>query len=190
MEVVKRDQELTCIPLSFADRTGHLPHLLAELIYRLRLPPPASKANISIPARQHGNLRRKQRYVPAMVVEDRESCRSVSLKPFKTPGGEWISQRCCSIRRRSLSELASISFSAPILPRSAACWCPQRRARRVGLLGVGHEKTPNSSTSGLKRACVRTGARIRQNRCNIFNNYVFEVPECQHLPIYRHPVRF
>src|SRR6202140_4572855 len=52
MELVKHDQELTCIPLSFEDRTGHLPHLLAELIYRLRLPP-ISKASISIPARQH-----------------------------------------------------------------------------------------------------------------------------------------
>jgi CheY-like chemotaxis protein len=70
MELVKHDQELTCIPLSFEDRTGHLPHLLAELIYRLRLPPPASKANISIPARQHGDLRRKQGYTPAMVVEE------------------------------------------------------------------------------------------------------------------------
>ena len=69
MELVKHDQELTCIPLSFADRTGHLPHLLAELIYRLRLPP-ASKANISIPARQHGDLRRKQGYTAAMVVEE------------------------------------------------------------------------------------------------------------------------
>jgi CheY-like chemotaxis protein len=69
MELVKHDQELTCIPLSFADRTGHLPHLLAELIYRLRLPP-AAKANISIPARQHGDLRRKQGYTAAMVVEE------------------------------------------------------------------------------------------------------------------------
>jgi CheY-like chemotaxis protein len=69
MELVKHDQELTCIPLSFEDRTGHLPHLLAELIYRLRLPP-ASKANISIPARQHGDLRRRQGYTAAMVVEE------------------------------------------------------------------------------------------------------------------------
>src|SRR6202045_773286 len=69
MELVKHDQELTCISLSFADRTGHLPNLLAELIHRLRLPP-TSKANISIPARQHGDLRRKQGYTPAMVVEE------------------------------------------------------------------------------------------------------------------------
>jgi len=69
MELVKHDQELTCIPLSFEDRTGHLPNLLTDLIYRLRLPP-ASKATISIPARQHGDLRRKQGYTAAMVVEE------------------------------------------------------------------------------------------------------------------------
>jgi hypothetical protein len=40
-----------------------------ELIYRLRLPI-AVKAEISIPARQHGDLRRQQGYTAAMVVEE------------------------------------------------------------------------------------------------------------------------
>ena len=69
MELVEDDQELTWIPLSREERSGHLPHLLADLIYRLRLPP-TSKANISIPARQHGDQRRKQGYTAAMVVEE------------------------------------------------------------------------------------------------------------------------
>ena len=69
MALVEQDTELTCIPLSFEDRTGHLPNLLADLIYRLRLPPHA-KADVSIPAREHGELRRKQGYTPAMVVEE------------------------------------------------------------------------------------------------------------------------
>ena len=69
MELVEDDQELTCIPLSFEERSGHLPHLLADLIYRLRLPP-NSKANISLLARQHGDHRRKQGYTAAMVVEE------------------------------------------------------------------------------------------------------------------------
>ncbi len=29
MVLVEHDKELTCIPLSFEDRTGHLPNLLA-----------------------------------------------------------------------------------------------------------------------------------------------------------------
>ena len=69
MALVEHDEELTCIPLSFEDRTGHLPNLIADLIYRLRLPPTA-KANISIAAREHGDLRRKQGYTAAMVVEE------------------------------------------------------------------------------------------------------------------------
>ena len=69
MELVEHDEELTYIPLSFEDRTGHLPNLIADLVNRLRFPPTA-KANISIAAREHGDLRRKQGYTAAMVVEE------------------------------------------------------------------------------------------------------------------------
>jgi len=69
MVLVDLDEELNCIPLSFADRTGHLPNLIGDLIYRLRLPR-AERAGISIPARQHGDLRRQQGYTAAMVVEE------------------------------------------------------------------------------------------------------------------------
>jgi DNA-binding response OmpR family regulator len=69
LQLVERDAELTCVPLNFEDRTGHLPNLLAELIYRLRLPT-AVKAELSFPARQHGDLRRQQGYTVAMVVEE------------------------------------------------------------------------------------------------------------------------
>jgi CheY-like chemotaxis protein len=69
MTRVEHDDELRCIPLSFAKRTGHLPSLIADLVYRLRLPQ-TEKAEISIPARQHGELRRQQGYTAAMVVEE------------------------------------------------------------------------------------------------------------------------
>ena len=69
MALVKNDGELTCIPLSVKDRTGHLPGILSDLIYRLRLPI-ATKAEVSIAAREHGDLRRKQGYTAAMVVEE------------------------------------------------------------------------------------------------------------------------
>ena len=67
--LVEDDEELTCVRLSFDERTGHLPNLLADLIYRLRLPP-AAKANFSFAARQHGSLRRRQGYTAAMLVEE------------------------------------------------------------------------------------------------------------------------
>jgi CheY-like chemotaxis protein len=69
MALAKNDDELTCIPLSVEDRTGHLPGILSDLIYRLRLPI-ATKAEISIAAREHGDLRRRQGYTAAMVVEE------------------------------------------------------------------------------------------------------------------------
>ena len=69
MALVEQDEELTRIPLTFEHRTGHLPNLLADLIYRLRLPPIAN-ANFSAAAHAHGNLRRKQGYTAAMMVEE------------------------------------------------------------------------------------------------------------------------
>lgn len=69
MALVEHDEELTCVPLSFEARTGHLPNLIADLIFRLRLAPTA-KADASTSARQHGDLRRKQGYTAAMVVEE------------------------------------------------------------------------------------------------------------------------
>jgi DNA-binding response OmpR family regulator len=66
---VDRDEELTCIPLSRDERTGHLPKLIRDLIIRLRLdsglPAPISKA-----ARDHGAMRFQQGYTAAMVVEE------------------------------------------------------------------------------------------------------------------------
>jgi len=69
MALVEQNEELTCIPLSFEARAGHLPNLMADLIFRLRLPPTA-KADASTSALQHGDLRRKQGYTAAMVVEE------------------------------------------------------------------------------------------------------------------------
>jgi hypothetical protein len=66
---VELEPDLTCIPLSYEDRTGHLPHLLHDVISRLRLDA-ATKAPISKAAAEHGDLRRKQGYTVAMAVEE------------------------------------------------------------------------------------------------------------------------
>jgi hypothetical protein len=61
--------ELAEIPLSDADRTGHLPKLYIDLVFRLRLAkdalPPVSAA-----AAAHGQVRRAQGYSAAMLVEE------------------------------------------------------------------------------------------------------------------------
>jgi hypothetical protein len=66
---VELEPDLRRIPLSFEDRTGHLPRLLHELIARLRLDA-GTKAPISKAAAEHGELRRKQGYTVAMAVQE------------------------------------------------------------------------------------------------------------------------
>lgn len=61
--------ELTSVPLSDADRTGHLPKLFQDLISRLRLDKNA-KPPISVNAAAHGKMRVKQGYCASMLIEE------------------------------------------------------------------------------------------------------------------------
>jgi DNA-binding response OmpR family regulator len=69
LDSVEQDAELTSIPLTRIERTGHLPKLLRDLIIRLRLDS-GLKAPISIAARDHGEMRLEQGYTATMVVEE------------------------------------------------------------------------------------------------------------------------
>jgi ActR/RegA family two-component response regulator len=69
LDTVDQDAELTCIPLSRIERTGHLPKLLLDLVVRLRLDP-GSTTPISQAAREHGEMRLQQGYTATMVVEE------------------------------------------------------------------------------------------------------------------------
>ena len=66
---VEKEPDLMHIPLNYEERTGHLPHLLNDVIKRLRLDA-GTKAPISKAAADHGDLRRKQGYTVAMAVEE------------------------------------------------------------------------------------------------------------------------
>jgi len=66
---VEKESDLMHLPLLHIERTGHLPHLLHDVIKRLRLDA-GSKAPISKAAAEHGDLRRKQGYTVAMMVEE------------------------------------------------------------------------------------------------------------------------
>jgi hypothetical protein len=66
---VEKEPDLMHIPLNHEQRTGHLPHLLHDVIKRLRLDV-GTKAPISKAAADHGDLRRKQGYTVAMMVEE------------------------------------------------------------------------------------------------------------------------
>jgi hypothetical protein len=66
---VEKESDLMRIPLNHDERTGHLPHLIDDIIKRLRLEA-GTRAPISKAAAEHGDLRRKQRYTVAMMVEE------------------------------------------------------------------------------------------------------------------------
>ena len=61
--------ELTDIPLSDAERSGHLTKLYSDLISRLRLPNDADRP-ISVTAAAHGQRRKEQGYSAAMLIEE------------------------------------------------------------------------------------------------------------------------
>ena len=69
MAMVEKESELTRIPLNYEDRTGHLHKLLHDVIARLRLVK-GTRVPISVAAGHHGDLRRKQGYTVANVVEE------------------------------------------------------------------------------------------------------------------------
>jgi hypothetical protein len=69
IRLVEKEPDLIRIRLNFEERTGHLPKLLHDVIARLRLDK-GSKAPISAAASRHGELRRKQGYTAAMVVDE------------------------------------------------------------------------------------------------------------------------
>jgi hypothetical protein len=66
---VEEEPDLKSIPLSFEERTGHLPQLLRDVIARLRLDA-GTKAPISKAAAHHGDLRRRLGYTVAMAVQE------------------------------------------------------------------------------------------------------------------------
>jgi DNA-binding response OmpR family regulator len=69
LDAVEHDEELTSVPLNRAERTGHLPRLIRDLVVRLQLDA-GLPAPISIAARDHGEMRHRQGYTVAMVVEE------------------------------------------------------------------------------------------------------------------------
>jgi hypothetical protein len=60
---------LTKVPLSEADRTGHLPKLYFDLICRLRLAKNAAPS-ISATAAAHGKVRDVQGYSAGMLIDE------------------------------------------------------------------------------------------------------------------------
>ena len=67
---VERDNELTVITLSAAQRSGYLTQLLEEIVHRLRVPRSLGTKQISECAVEHGRVRRTQGYSIPMIIEE------------------------------------------------------------------------------------------------------------------------
>ncbi len=70
LDRVDDEDELTCVPLSKEQRTGHLPKLLQELVHRLRVPRNLGTKQVSEAAVEHGKIRQSQGYSISMIVEE------------------------------------------------------------------------------------------------------------------------
>jgi YesN/AraC family two-component response regulator len=68
---VQNDEAVMSVPMTFNQRTSHLPQLFLDLVHRLRsFKSFGSKELVSPAAAQHGLDRRKQGYSAAMLVEE------------------------------------------------------------------------------------------------------------------------
>jgi CheY-like chemotaxis protein len=70
LDRVDLESELTRVPLSRQQRTGHLPRLLEELVHRLRVPRALGTKQVSEAAVAHGKIRESQGYSIPMIVEE------------------------------------------------------------------------------------------------------------------------
>jgi YesN/AraC family two-component response regulator len=70
-EHIQGDEKVMAVPLTYKQRTGHLPQVLRDLVLRLRSSQPiGSKELVSAAAAEHGVTRRRQGYSSAMMVEE------------------------------------------------------------------------------------------------------------------------
>jgi hypothetical protein len=69
MGMVEKQEDLMHISVNRDERTDHLPQLLRDVIARLRLDV-CTKTPIPVAAGHHGDLRRKQGYTVAMMIEE------------------------------------------------------------------------------------------------------------------------
>ena len=68
---IETDEAVMKIPLSFEQRTSHLPQVFRDLVLRLDSAKPiGSKELVSTAAAEHGLNRRRQGYTAAMLVEE------------------------------------------------------------------------------------------------------------------------
>ena len=129
LNAVEQDAELTCVPLSRTERTGHLPKLLQDLVVRLQLDS-GLPAPISVAARDHGEMRHQQGYTAPMVVEE---SRILQVSIFST-----LQRNLCGVDfSRLLLDVVTIADEVDSQLKQAmfSYVAPTLKSRAVGLTG-------------------------------------------------------
>ena len=68
---IRTDKKVMAIPMTYEQRTGHLPQIFRDLVSRLESTKPiGSKELVSVAASEHGIDRYRQGYTAAMMVEE------------------------------------------------------------------------------------------------------------------------
>jgi CheY-like chemotaxis protein len=68
---IRTDKKVMTVPMSYEERTGHLPRVFDDLVSRLKSTKPiGSKELVSVSASEHGTNRRRQGYTASMMVEE------------------------------------------------------------------------------------------------------------------------
>jgi len=129
LNAVEQNAELTCVPLTHTERTGHLPKLLQDLVVRLQLDS-GLPAPISVAARDHGEMRRQQGYTAPMVVEE---SRILQVSIFST-----LQRNLCGVDfSRLLLDVVTIADEVDSQLKQAmfSYVAPTLKSRAVGLAG-------------------------------------------------------
>jgi DNA-binding response OmpR family regulator len=129
LNAVEQNAELTCVPLTRTERTGHLPKLLQDLVVRLQLDS-GLPAPISVAARDHGDMRRQQGYTAPMVVEE---SRILQVNIFST-----LQRNLCGVDfSRLLLDVVTIADEVDSQLKQAmfSYVTPTLKSRAVGLAG-------------------------------------------------------
>jgi ActR/RegA family two-component response regulator len=125
LDRVERDGDLTRVPLSGEERTGHLPKLIRELAQRLRAPRGLGVKTVLQAAVEHGRLRYLQGYSISMMVEESRIlqvcifetlCNSLSTEDFHfvLSDAKTITDECNSQLKQTLA-----SFTRQAAKRAA-----------------------------------------------------------------------
>jgi CheY-like chemotaxis protein len=82
ISLVQKEEKLQSIPMTYEERTRHLPQVLKELVLRLQsCKEIGSKELVSVAAAKHGVERRKAGYSAAMLIEE---SRMLQVSLFQT----------------------------------------------------------------------------------------------------------